>query len=161
MTDALGTPEELNGIGLGYLGHSNLGKPLACSLSNHFISVGLQIQDGLDTVEAPDIPANSKTAAPTSFPHSEEVPDTIILDISTDPETKAPTSSPFSREVPGIILPSSPKISLHPDISATDFSGISLKDAEIEDTDPLCELTSLFSDLWPCPSEQEGAGATD
>ena len=32
---------EFNDIGLGYLGHSSLSKPLAWSLSNHFISVGL------------------------------------------------------------------------------------------------------------------------
>ena len=43
MTDALGTPEERNGIGLGYLRYpmKDVGKPLAWSLSNHFISVGL------------------------------------------------------------------------------------------------------------------------
>ena len=45
MIDVLGTPEERGSTGLGYLGHSSLSKPLAWSLSNHFISVGLQIHD--------------------------------------------------------------------------------------------------------------------
>ena len=61
------------------------------------------------------------------------------------------------------ILPDSLRIPPPPDISANDSSGAPSEDTEVGVTDALSlhDLTTLFSNLWTCPFEQEGVGAID
>ena len=136
MKDALETPEERNGPVLGYPGYSSkdLEKLLTWSLSNHFISVRLQFKDKSVLEE--------------------------VSDLLEDPKNAALTSSPYSKEVPDITLSNSPEIPLPLDISANNSSEASSKDTNA-DSLALCDLTNLFSNLRPCPSEQEGVGAID
>ena len=145
MKDAFETPEERNGTGLGYSGYSvkDLEKPLTWSLSNHFISVGLQFKDKSTPKEVPNSPEEPEAATLISSPNLEEIPD-IALQVSDN-------------------LPHSPQIPPLLDIPTDSSSKASSEnvEAEVVDSLSLSDLTSLFRNLWLCPSEQEGAGATD
>ena len=145
MKDTLETPEKRNGTGLGYPRHlsKDLAKPLTWSLSSQFISVGLQFKDKSAPKEVTDTSENPKEATLASPLYSEEVPDTT-LQVSD-------------------VLPDSPKIPPPLDISANNSSKAFSEDTKAEDADPLslCDLTNLFSNLWPCPFEQEEVGAID
>ena len=171
MKDALETPEERSHTRLGYLGQPNPTKPLAWSLANHFISIGLQVHDKQVSDTIPNFPATTTAAkaskpvilgtltdpetALTPSPCPEGVP--IILDAPTEPEERALT--PCTEEVLAA-LPTSPEALSPLDVQASDSSGTSAEGVEAEDSDLVCELTCLFNDLRPCPPKQEGTKAT-
>ena len=56
MMDALETPEERSRTGLGNLGHPYPSRPLAWSLANYFISIGLQVHDKQVSDMVPNLP---------------------------------------------------------------------------------------------------------
>ena len=91
MRDVLETPEERSRTGLAYLGHPDPSRPLAWSLANHFISVGLQVHDKQESDTVPNLSAT--TTAATSSHRLEEASKLVILGTLTDPEM-APTPSP-------------------------------------------------------------------
>ena len=121
----------------------DLEKPLAWSLSNHSISVGLQFKDKSTPKEVPDSLEKREAAALIYSPSLEEILDTT-LQVSDN-------------------LPNSPQIPPLLDIPTDNSSKASFEnvEAEVVDSLSLSDLTSLFNNLRPCPFEQEGARAID